>query len=63
MRPTPSSPVHRHRKFSAVRETMSTRSSISMRPLGDLPIVISRNTTGLSVLVIILWYVVCGDVV
>ena len=35
-------------KFSAVLGTTSARSSISILPFGDPPIVISKNTTGFS---------------
>mmetsp|Transcript_21393 Transcript_21393/g.31562 ORF Transcript_21393/g.31562 Transcript_21393/m.31562 type:complete len:115 (+) Transcript_21393:879-1223(+) len=45
-RPVPRSPVQRQRKLSAVRGTTSARNSISMRPLGDPPMVMSKNTTG-----------------
>ena len=34
---------------SAVRGTMSARSSISIRPFGDPPNVISKKTTGFSI--------------
>ena len=47
-RPTPFSPVHKHLKFSAVFGTMSARNSISIRPLDEPPIVMSKKTTGLS---------------
>jgi hypothetical protein len=36
-RPAPFSPVHRARKFSAVRGATSARSSITMRPSGVVP--------------------------
>ena len=49
--PTPFSPVHNARKFSAVLGTTSERSSISMRPFGEPPMVMSKNTTGLSLMV------------
>jgi len=45
--PTPFSPVHKHLKFSAVSGTTSARNSISIRPLADPPMVMSKNTTGL----------------
>ena len=51
-RPTPFSPVHKQRKFSAVKGMISARSSISMRPLEDPPILMSKNTTGFSVLIV-----------
>jgi hypothetical protein len=40
------SPVHKHRKFSAVLGTTSERSSITMRPAGVPPMVMSRKTFG-----------------
>lgn len=46
--PTPLSPVQRQRKFSAVSGTTSARNSISMRPLGEPPMVMSKKTTGFS---------------
>lgn len=47
-RPNPFSPVHKHRKFSTVLGTMSALSSISILPFGEPPIVMSKNTTGFS---------------
>lgn len=39
-----------HLKFSAVLGTISARSSISILPFGDPPIVTSKNTTGFSII-------------
>lgn len=50
--PTPFSPVQRHRKFSAVLGTTSARNSISMRPLGEPPMEMSKKTTGFSLLMV-----------
>lgn len=47
-RPIPFSPVHKQRKFSAVFGTTSARNSISMRPLRDPPMEMSKKTTGFS---------------
>jgi hypothetical protein len=52
--PTPFSPVHKHLKFSAVFGTTSARSSISMRPLDEPPIDMSKKTTGLSAMLLAL---------
>ena len=54
-RPWPFSPVQRHLKFSAVRGTTSARSSISMRPLGEPPMVMSKKTTGFSLILFYMW--------
>lgn len=51
-RPINFSPVHKHRKFSAVLGTTSALNSISIRPFGLPPIVISKNTTGFSLLIV-----------
>ena len=59
-RPIPLSPVHKHRKFSAVFGTTSARNSISIRPLEEPPMVMSKKTTGLSTAIIL---VVCRFVV
>lgn len=50
--PTPFSPVHNARKFSAVLGTTSARNSISILPRGLPPIEISKNTTGLESLIL-----------
>lgn len=62
-RPIPLSPVHKHRKFSAVFGTTSARNSISIRPLEEPPMVMSKKTTGLSTAIILLSFVVLFVVV
>jgi hypothetical protein len=47
VREWPRSPVQRERKFSAVRGTVSRKSSMTTRPSEEEPTVRSRNTTGL----------------
>ena len=42
------SPVHRHRKFSAVLETTSALRLITMRPIFWPPILISKKTLGFN---------------
>ena len=42
-----------HRKFSVVLGTTLAKSCISIRPFGDPEIDMSKNTTGLSALVIV----------
>lgn len=42
-------PVHRHRKFSAVRGTTSLRSSITIRPALSPAMLISMKTLGFSI--------------
>lgn len=39
--------MHKHLKFSDVNGTTSALNSISIRPLADPPMVMSKNTTGL----------------
>ena len=50
--PIPFSPVHKHRKFSAVRGVTSAYNVISILPLGDPPIVMSKNTIGLLMMML-----------
>lgn len=49
LRPVPFSPLQRARKFSAVRGVMSAQSSITIRPAGDPPIAMSKNTLGFDI--------------
>eukprot|EP00303_Exanthemachrysis_gayraliae_P009057 CAMPEP_0206001816 /NCGR_PEP_ID=MMETSP1464-20131121/2350_1 /ASSEMBLY_ACC=CAM_ASM_001124 /TAXON_ID=119497 /ORGANISM="Exanthemachrysis gayraliae, Strain RCC1523" /LENGTH=302 /DNA_ID=CAMNT_0053375139 /DNA_START=202 /DNA_END=1111 /DNA_ORIENTATION=+ len=46
--PTPFSPVQSARKFSAVRGTSEAKSSITRRPAGEPPMLMSKKTFGLD---------------
>merc|ERR1719301_520072 len=49
LRPAPFSPVHKHRKFSAVFGTTSPRNSITIRPASLPAMDMSKYTLGLDI--------------